>query len=565
MPTNSLTQKLLAIAVDRIESYFDGTLKLDDQVGTTVKNVLDGVAPAVKKRFPIWQTNLRTFRKLSPDRQRIFLGQYYDRRLIADSSLFATPTHTTPTIYKETQSHLAKPELLSSLKPGYEQNYYATITLEMDEIYIAKEDDWGKAEVIVIGGASDGVRAHGLVSDVKSLGENKTCKYYGEHRIAVPKWPLSSDGTSNIMFYCEVREIDSGDHDKIVSITGGAGAIAGAIIGGLVKGGIIGGPQGAIAGAAVGAIVGLTKLLVGLNDDDNWGNHQICLNGPYPIPSENPDTIIKAQKMRDVRYELRFIQRLEAVKPLHQCKYKIDVVTGSKKNAGTDANVYISIKGSKARTGEIRLDNLGHNDFERNQTNHFELVLDDLGDLEEVKIRHDNTGKGPGWFLEKIMIMNPTAEQTWEFPCHQWLATTAGDGKICRTLPVQNGHIVTPVLPYIEWWSEKDFKGKPHTRDLHEVNHGKCIRLQYNDEMKSIKFYALPGWKLYLYDSPDCKGNDDWGVLTFPNDSKITVVEVPRIGRQGEVMCSPKGSYKLYKKDGLPGKVSSIRHVGPKG
>lgn len=119
-----------------------------------------------------------------------------------------------------------------------------------------------------------------------------------------------------------------------------------------------------------------------------------------------------------------------------------------------------------------------------------------------------------------------------------------------------------PRIPYIRWWEEKDFKGDSHKRVLNSSDHGKCLKLKNNDAMKSIKFYGLPGWKLYIYDNSGCSTGDDWGVLTFPNDQNA-VVEVPKIGWRGESECNPPGSYKFHRDNGIVGKVSAIKHTGP--
>jgi hypothetical protein len=118
-------------------------------------------------------------------------------------------------------------------------------------------------------------------------------------------------------------------------------------------------------------------------------------------------------------------------------------------------------------------------------------------------------------------------------------------------------------LSYIEWYEKKDFRGTRHIRPLHPRDSGKCLRLRNNDAMKSIKFYGKPGWKLRIYDSPGCGGNDDWGELTFPNDENVKSVSVPKIGRRGPDESRPEGSYRFHHHNGLPGKVSAIKLIIP--
>lgn len=56
--------------------------------------------------------------------------------------------------------------------------------------------------------------------------------------------------------------------------------------------------------------------------------------------------------------------------------YDVEVVTGDKQGAGTDANVYITLFGDRGQTTKTRLKSKdGHNDFERNHTDMFELQV----------------------------------------------------------------------------------------------------------------------------------------------------------------------------------------------
>ena len=56
------------------------------------------------------------------------------------------------------------------------------------------------------------------------------------------------------------------------------------------------------------------------------------------------------------------------------------------------------------------------------------------GDLTKIRIEHDNSGFGAGWFLEKVEVVNMASNRTWLFPCNQWLDKKRGDGLMCREL-----------------------------------------------------------------------------------------------------------------------------------
>ncbi len=115
--------------------------------------------------------------------------------------------------------------------------------------------------------------------------------------------------------------------------------------------------------------------------------------------------------------------------------YAIKVYTCDLDNAGTDADVYITLYSEDVRnSGERLLDNSDDN-FEANDTDMFNIEMQDIGAIKAVRIRHDNSGSRPGWFLNKIVIHNNDQPgNEWTFPCYNWLAVDEGDHQIDRVL-----------------------------------------------------------------------------------------------------------------------------------
>jgi hypothetical protein len=116
--------------------------------------------------------------------------------------------------------------------------------------------------------------------------------------------------------------------------------------------------------------------------------------------------------------------------------YRVNVYTGNLSplaGAGTDANVYITLYGDKASSDELSLDNAGNN-FEQGAVDTFALYLGELGNIESIKVRHDNKFPFPGWYLDRVSIRNEDTDQEWTFPCNRWLARDEDDGEIERML-----------------------------------------------------------------------------------------------------------------------------------
>ncbi|CAF1040089.1 unnamed protein product [Adineta ricciae] len=84
--------------------------------------------------------------------------------------------------------------------------------------------------------------------------------------------------------------------------------------------------------------------------------------------------------------------------------YHIAIKTGDVRGAGTDANVYIIIYGESGRSTTHLLDNIGKNDFERNTTSEFTVMDIDVGNINAIKIWHDNSKPGAAWFLDTVIV-----------------------------------------------------------------------------------------------------------------------------------------------------------------
>ena len=124
-------------------------------------------------------------------------------------------------------------------------------------------------------------------------------------------------------------------------------------------------------------------------------------------------------------------------KPLPIVNYIVEVHTGSKTGAGTDADVFLNIFGDLGDTGERWLKkSLGNkNKFERNQVDVFKIEAVTLKNLHKIRIGHNGKRAGAGWFLNKVVVKqdgNPKYDQVFE--CNRWLAVDEDDGLIVREL-----------------------------------------------------------------------------------------------------------------------------------
>ena len=115
---------------------------------------------------------------------------------------------------------------------------------------------------------------------------------------------------------------------------------------------------------------------------------------------------------------------------------RIIVYTGNKAMAGTDAKVSIMLdkeleNGDQLNSGEIKL----KGKFEAGDCDIcIQPFTENFSPVDTLTIWHDNSGFGPGWFLDKVVIESYETSIQQTFPCLKWLATDEGDGQIKRVL-----------------------------------------------------------------------------------------------------------------------------------
>ena len=121
--------------------------------------------------------------------------------------------------------------------------------------------------------------------------------------------------------------------------------------------------------------------------------------------------------------------------------YNVTITTGNMKYGGTDAKVYITLHGKNGNSSE-RLLSASKGAFEVNDVDSFELkTTQDLGRLQSIKLRHDNSGKDPGWHVESVKITCLNDGVIYYIPVHRWFSKEDDDGKISRTVYVASNSL----------------------------------------------------------------------------------------------------------------------------
>ena len=110
-------------------------------------------------------------------------------------------------------------------------------------------------------------------------------------------------------------------------------------------------------------------------------------------------------------------------------KYKITIKTGTEgkkllgnKTSGTNANVYLILRGEKINSDSILLQQSHtHKDpFEHGHTDIFTQFLPPLGAIKGATLWHTGE-KNQGWYVENLLVTNETLNLTTYFPVQRWL------------------------------------------------------------------------------------------------------------------------------------------------
>ncbi|OWF53241.1 Location of vulva defective 1 [Mizuhopecten yessoensis] len=119
--------------------------------------------------------------------------------------------------------------------------------------------------------------------------------------------------------------------------------------------------------------------------------------------------------------------------------YEIVVVTGMRRNAGTNSKVNFILSGDLEETEVRCLSDDKRKVFKRGGVDGFLLAVKrPLGPLNYVHIWHDNSGKGntASWYMSSMVVRDVQTDDKFIFINDKWFAVEEGDGMIDRIIAV---------------------------------------------------------------------------------------------------------------------------------
>ncbi|OWF39368.1 Polycystic kidney disease protein 1-like 2 [Mizuhopecten yessoensis] len=121
--------------------------------------------------------------------------------------------------------------------------------------------------------------------------------------------------------------------------------------------------------------------------------------------------------------------------------YLMTVHTAMRRGAGTESNVSFVVGSDDKDSGVKILSNGDKKGFPTGSVRKFIMgTFESLGNLQYLRISHDNSGKGntASWNLHKITIDDLHNNNRFVFLCENWLSADHEDGQTIRTIPVCN-------------------------------------------------------------------------------------------------------------------------------
>ncbi|XP_034536196.1 polycystic kidney disease protein 1-like 2 [Notolabrus celidotus] len=128
---------------------------------------------------------------------------------------------------------------------------------------------------------------------------------------------------------------------------------------------------------------------------------------------------------------------LEDNDPLAEYRYILNVSTGHRHGASTSSQVAITLQGTEGESEPHHLTDSEKPVFERGGVDMFLMTTHfSLGELQSVRLWHDNSGAQPAWYVNKVMVQDLESGQKWHFLCSSWLAVDVGDCTLDKVFPV---------------------------------------------------------------------------------------------------------------------------------
>ncbi|XP_058257289.1 polycystin-1-like protein 2 [Hemibagrus wyckioides] len=194
---------------------------------------------------------------------------------------------------------------------------------------------------------------------------------------------------------------------------------------------------------------------------------------------------------------------LEDNDPLAEYRYLLTVTTGHRRGASTSSQITVTLLGSEGESEPHHLTDPDKPVFERGGTDMFLLTTPfSLGELQSIRLWHDNSGKHPAWYVNKVMVQDLETGQKWHFLCSSWLAIDVGECTLDKVFPAASETDLKRFSNLFYMKTTKDFQdghiwfsviNRPPNSNFTRVQRVSCcFSLLLCTMLTSIMFWGIP-------------------------------------------------------------------------
>jgi PLAT/LH2 domain len=161
--------------------------------------------------------------------------------------------------------------------------------------------------------------------------------------------------------------------------------------------------------------------------------HTVALQNPQLaliVFDCKPDTTTPSfglELLNAIRTNLTFdipLNVILSVSSLPNANYELAIHTGDVHMGGTDSNVTFTVTGSAGSIVKV-IDTSLDGRVERNDWNYVTIPSLDLGNLISITVQRDNSGNGPDWFLDRIVVASFRYGVSKQATFNRWIDTTS--------------------------------------------------------------------------------------------------------------------------------------------
>uniref|UniRef100_A0A8C1S7V7 Polycystic kidney disease 1 like 2a n=1 Tax=Cyprinus carpio TaxID=7962 RepID=A0A8C1S7V7_CYPCA len=194
---------------------------------------------------------------------------------------------------------------------------------------------------------------------------------------------------------------------------------------------------------------------------------------------------------------------LEDNDPLAEYRYLLSINTGHRRGASTSSQVTVTLQGTEGESEPHHFTDPEKPLFERGGLDMFLLTTPfSLGELQSIRLWHDNSGQHPAWYVNKVMVQDLETGQKWHFLCNSWLSVDLGECTLDKVFPVATEMDLKRFSNLFFMKTAKDFRdghiwfsviSRPPSSNFTRVQRVSCcFSLLLCTMLTSIMFWGIP-------------------------------------------------------------------------